>query len=314
VDPAALPAGAGHDRGDGGLETGVGVGDDQLDAGEPAGLERAQERGPEGAVLAVADVQAQHLPTAISGHPGGDHHRPGDDPAVHAGLEVGGVNEHIREAGVGQGAGPERGHLGVELGADPGDLALGDPAVDAQGLDQVVDLAGGGAVRIGLHDHRQQGPVDAPTGLQQRREERPLSEFGDAQLDVAGLGRQQPRSGPVAMGGALLAALIGPSADVLGGLGIDQRLQHQSEPFADDVQVTASAQCIQQLGQGRLAEGHRGELLGVNLGRITLSFTRWPLALLLSRARTTPQSPPLPGTPTHSCPWRGRHWPLLQRW
>jgi hypothetical protein len=43
VDSTALPAGAGHDGGDGGLEAGVGVGDDQLDAGEPAGLERAQE-------------------------------------------------------------------------------------------------------------------------------------------------------------------------------------------------------------------------------------------------------------------------------
>ena len=52
-------------------------------------------------------------------------------------------------------------------------------------------------------------------------------------------------------GGALLAALIGTSADVLGGLGIDQRLEHQGEPFADAVQVTAGAQCIQQLGQGR---------------------------------------------------------------
>src|SRR5512132_2339406 len=92
-----------------------------------------------------------------------------------------------------------------------------------------------------------------------------------------------PASVAVAMGGALLAALIGTSADVLGGLGIDQRLEHQGEPFADEVQVTAGAQCIQQLGQGRLVEGHRGELLGVNLGRITLSFTRWPLALLLNR-------------------------------
>jgi hypothetical protein len=45
--------------------------------------------------------------------------------------------------------------------------------------------------------------------------------------------------------GALLASLIGPGADVLGGLGIDQRLEHQGEPFADDVQVTAGAQCIQ---------------------------------------------------------------------
>jgi hypothetical protein len=72
---------------DGLLEAGGGVGDDQLHPGQPAGLERAQERGPEGAVLAVADVQAQHLPAAVGGHAGGDDDRAGN----HAGLEVGGV-------------------------------------------------------------------------------------------------------------------------------------------------------------------------------------------------------------------------------
>jgi hypothetical protein len=145
-------------------------------------------------------------------------------------------------------------------------------------------------MHIGLHHHRQQRPVDAAARLQQGREERPLAQLGDAQLDIAGFGRQQPRSGAVAVGGALLAPLIGPSADVLGGLGLDQRLEHQGEPFADDVQVTAGAQCIQQVGQGRLAEGHRGGLLGVHLGRNTLSFTRWPLALLLSKARLPSKS------------------------
>jgi hypothetical protein len=64
-----------------------------LHPGQPSGLERAQERGPERAVLAVADVQAQHLAAAVGGHPGGDHHRAADDPAVHAGLEAGGVDE-----------------------------------------------------------------------------------------------------------------------------------------------------------------------------------------------------------------------------
>ena len=59
------------------------------------------------------------------------------------------------------------------------------------------------------------------------------------------------------MGGALLAALIGPGTDVLGGLGLDQRLQHQRQRFADKVEVAAGAQCIEQLGQGRLAQGHR---------------------------------------------------------
>src|SRR5918999_675372 len=111
--------------------------------------------------------------------------------------------------------------------------------------------------------------------------------------------RQQTRSGAVAVGGALLAALIGPRADVLGGLDVDQRLEHQGEPFADDARVPAGTQCIQQLGQGRLVEGHRGELLGVNPGRNTLSFTRWP-SPCYSPEQGLPQSPPPDGTPTFS--------------
>jgi hypothetical protein len=77
----------------------------------------------------------------------------------------GGVDEQVREGGVGQRAGPEGGHLAVQLGADPADLRLGDARVDAKGLDQVVDLASGGAVHVGLHHHRQQRPVDAAAGL-----------------------------------------------------------------------------------------------------------------------------------------------------
>ena len=47
-------------------------------------------------------------------------------------------------------------------------------------------------MHIGLHDDRHQGPVDPAARLQQRREERPLPQLGDAQLDIAGLGGQQP--------------------------------------------------------------------------------------------------------------------------
>jgi hypothetical protein len=56
-------------------------------------------------------------------------------------------------------------------------------------------------VHIGLHDHRQQGPVDAAARLQQRREEGTLSQLGDLELDIAGLGRQQPGAAAIAMGG-----------------------------------------------------------------------------------------------------------------
>jgi hypothetical protein len=115
VHSASLPAGAGHDRCDGLLEAGVGVRDDQLHPGQPAGLQAAEERRPEGAILAVADVQAQHLSAAVGGHAGGDHDRAAHHPAVHAGLEVGGVQEQVREAGVGQRARAERGDLAVQL-------------------------------------------------------------------------------------------------------------------------------------------------------------------------------------------------------
>jgi hypothetical protein len=78
------------------------------------------------------------------------------------------------------------------------------------------------------------------------------------------------------VGGAAGGALIGLGADVLGGLGVDQRLQDHDKTFADDVQATAGAQRVQQISNGRLVKGHRGGLLGVHLGGNTLSFTRWP--------------------------------------
>jgi hypothetical protein len=56
------------------------------------------------------------------------------------------------------------------------------------------------------------------------------------------------------MGGACVGALVPASADVLGGLGVDQGLQHQGQALADDVQVTASTQRIQQISNGRLVQ------------------------------------------------------------
>jgi hypothetical protein len=116
-------------------------------------------------------------------------------------------------------------------------------------------------MHIGLHHHRQQGPVDAAARLQQRREERALAQLGDPQFHVTGLGRQQPGSSSVAVGGAGVSRLVAVGADVLGGLGVDQRLQHQPECLTDDIQATTDAQRRQQVGHGRLVKGHRGELL-----------------------------------------------------
>jgi hypothetical protein len=95
-DPAPLPGRTQHDRPDRLFQAGVGVGDDQLHPTQPAGLQAAEERGPEGAVLGVADVEAEDLPAAVAGHPGRDHHRLRHHPMVHPGLAVGGVQEHVR--------------------------------------------------------------------------------------------------------------------------------------------------------------------------------------------------------------------------
>jgi hypothetical protein len=90
------------------LEAGMGIRDDQLHPGQSSSPQRAQERRPEGAVLAVADVQAEDFPAAVGGDPGGDDDRTADDPAIDAGLEVGGVHQPVREGGVAKRARAER--------------------------------------------------------------------------------------------------------------------------------------------------------------------------------------------------------------
>jgi hypothetical protein len=102
VDPAALDCRASHHGLDGLAEAEVGVGDHQLHPSQPAGLQAAQELGPEGAVLAVTDGEAEHLPTAVAAHPGRHHHGLGDHPAVDPGLAGGGVDEDIGEHLAGQ--------------------------------------------------------------------------------------------------------------------------------------------------------------------------------------------------------------------
>ena len=77
MHPAALPRGADQHRADRGLQPGVRIGDHQLGPGQPTGLQRPQERGPERSVLGVADVEAQHFTAAVGGDAGGDHHRLG---------------------------------------------------------------------------------------------------------------------------------------------------------------------------------------------------------------------------------------------
>ena len=146
----------------------------------PRARSAAQEAGPERLVLAVADVDAEDLALPAGGDPGGDDHGAGHDLAegVVADVDVGGIQVHVREPDVAEGAVAERGDALVEAGADPRHLRLLDAALDAHRFDQVVDRPSRDALDVGLHHHRVQRLIDAPARLQQRREERPGRSFG----------------------------------------------------------------------------------------------------------------------------------------
>lgn len=198
-------------------QAGMLVGDDQPDTVQTALLQGPEEPAPEHFVFGVADVQAEDLPAAVGGDRGrdDDSHR-GDLPATRAGaadVQVGCVEKHVWERGVVQRPVPKRGDLVVQAGADPGDLRLRDAGSDAQGSDQIVDRTSRNPVHPGLHHHRIQGLVDPAAAFEDDGEERALPQLRDPQFDITGLGRDQPRPGPVALGRAGLAAFVAASAD-----------------------------------------------------------------------------------------------------
>jgi hypothetical protein len=82
---------------------------------------------------------------------------------------------------LGQAAVAERRRPRRQLSTDPADFAVAYPGVGAEGLDQIVDPAGAGAMQVRLHDHREQRLIDPSTSFEEARKE----QFG-AQLRIRG--------------------------------------------------------------------------------------------------------------------------------
>jgi hypothetical protein len=101
----------------------------------------------------------------LLGDPDRDDGRERDHPAVAPDLVEGRVEPHVR-VGLFDRTLEERLDLGVELGADPRDLAPGD-AVHPERPDQIVHLAGGDALHVGLLDHRHERALGPPARLEQ---------------------------------------------------------------------------------------------------------------------------------------------------
>lgn len=242
MDTTSLVGGADHHLADRVDQAGVVVGEDQADPAQAAFAQVTQELGPERLGLAVADHDAEDLPAAVLGDTGGDDHGPGGDLVVDPGLAVGGVEVDVGEAGVVQRPRAEGGQRLVQGGADPGDLALGYPGVRPQGLDQIVDRPGGDALDVRLHDDGIEGLVDAAPPLQQAGEEAAGPQFGDGQLQVAGLCGERLVPVPVAVVGAGVGVLVPLGSDLRRGLGLDQFLQHPLGDAADEFESLGRTQ------------------------------------------------------------------------
>ncbi len=171
----------------------MGVGDDELDPRQPPGHERAQEGRPGRGVLGGDDVEADDLAPALGVDGGGDDRRDVHHPAALAHLLGEGVDPQVAIGALVQGALPELGHHGVELGGEAGHLGLGDP-LDADGLDQVVDPPGRHPGHVGLADHRHERLLGPAPGLEQELGRvDPPAELGHRQvLDRADPGVPRP--------------------------------------------------------------------------------------------------------------------------
>jgi hypothetical protein len=92
-------------------------------------------------------------------------------------------------------------------------------------------------VDVGLHDDGVQGLVDAAPAFQQGGEEAAGADFGDGQLQVAGLRGQCPLAVAVAPGRPGIGALAGLRADPRGRLRLDQFLQDPLGQRADEFET-----------------------------------------------------------------------------
>ena len=115
-----------------------------------------------------------------------------------------------------------------------------------------------------------------------------LAELGDVQLDVAGLGRQQPGAGAVAVGRALVGPLVAGGADGLARLELDELLERRGASPRGATSMPPPARMASSSSDRADCDRAIGDLL-VILARNTLRIT--PVAP--SRAASARSGAPL---------------------
>ncbi len=206
-------------------------------------------------VLRQADVDAEYLALTFARHADGAHHGQRDDTPALPHLVEGRVQPHVGVLTL-DGSVAEGLDLFVESLADARDLGAGD-AVKAEGTHEVVDLARGDPMHVGLLDHVEQRLLRAQPRFEQRREIGAWCNLGDAQLDRAHAGVPPPVAITVAVCRAIVTSLVGLGADLRAHLGVHQRLSEHANTFSQHIDVVVSKELAHERAEVHPVLGHR---------------------------------------------------------
>ena len=180
----------------------------------------------------------------------------------------------------------ERLHLGIERRADAADLALRERG-DAERLDQILHAAGRDTQHVRLLDHREEGPLGAPTGLEEAREVAAVADAGDGQIDRAGPRVPAPLAIPVAVGqAALRVALSMRHPGQLGHLGLHDRLGEDAEPSRRKSTSPSPIALRSISSTAILSSAIAASLRVVGFYSNDARMTRWPLSFTATLAVT----------------------------
>jgi hypothetical protein len=120
-----------------------------------------------------------------------------------------------------------------------------------------IHLAGADAEHIGLLNHRQERSVDAPSRLEQRREEAAHAQLRDLQLQASRACIEDPLAVAIAVRRSRRRSLVWAGADLRGCLGFDQPLHGVLEDASQHVRVCA-LELLEQCRGHHPVLGHRG--------------------------------------------------------
>ena len=238
------------------------VADDEPDPDEPPSGQRTEERQPVRALVAAGggDLDPEHRALAGRADPDRDEGRHRHDPATLTDLMVEGIERDIGIAGRVEQARAEGVDFGVEPGADPGHLALGQVG-HAQRDHELLDPARADAADVCLLHDRQQRPFGAPARLEQAREVGPVAELGDLQVDRPDPRIPTPLAVAVALGQSAVRctfAMVGP--DLGAHLGVHHQLAQHRQALTQEVEVAVTGGLAQQFQGGHPVIGHRVHL------------------------------------------------------